>query len=251
MILLLGGTFETAALALALAGAGERVLVSTATQAPLKIGSHERISRRCGRLDAAAMEHLLRSEGIRLLIDATHPYAVEVHATAKKAADRAEIPCLTYVRPGAADKAEEALVVASHEEAARLAVSFQRPILLTAGSRNIGIYAQEAARTGAILIARVLDCEDSVAACRKAGVPAEHIVTGRGPFGVEENRALIRRFAVGVLVTKDSGEAGGFPAKAEAARLESGRLVVVGRPELKTDLVFHDLADLVTTCLTT
>jgi precorrin-6A/cobalt-precorrin-6A reductase len=196
------------------------------------------------------MENLLRSENIRLLVDATHPYAVEVHATAKKAASRAAIPCLTYVRPGAADQAEEALVVASHEEAARLAVGFQRPILLTVGSRNIGAYTQEAARTGATLIARVLDCEDSVSACRKAGVAAKHIVTGRGPFGVEDNRASIRRFAVGVLVTKDSGEAGGFPAKVEAARLESCRLIVVGRPELNTDFVFHDLTDLVKACLT-
>ncbi|MBI2437234.1 MAG: precorrin-6A/cobalt-precorrin-6A reductase, partial [Lentisphaerae bacterium] len=52
-----------------------------------------------------------------------------------------------------------------------------------------------------------------------------------GPFSLEENRALIRRFGVGVLVTKDSGAAGGFQAKQEAARLEGCLLVVVGRAE--------------------
>jgi phosphoserine/homoserine phosphotransferase len=61
-------------------------------------------------------------------------------------------------------------------------------------------------------------------------VPPERIVAARGPFGTEETRALLRRFGIGVLVTKDGGEAGGVREKLAAARLEACAVVVVRRP---------------------
>ncbi len=67
-------------------------------------------------------------------------------------------------------------------------------------------------------------------ACRLSGVAEEWIVTGRGPFSVEENRRQIRAFDIGTLVTKDSGPAGGVPEKLAAARAEGCRVVVVRRP---------------------
>ena len=54
MILLIGGTSETAPLASGLAGVGYEVLVSTATDSRLNVGDHPRISRRAGRLDKIA-----------------------------------------------------------------------------------------------------------------------------------------------------------------------------------------------------
>jgi len=59
----------------------------------------------------------------------------------------------------------------------------------------------------------------------------EAVVTGKGPFSVDENRSIIQCFGVRVLVTKDSGAAGGVPEKLEAARLEGCRVVVVRRPK--------------------
>jgi precorrin-6A/cobalt-precorrin-6A reductase len=79
-------------------------------------------------------------------------------------------------------------------------------------------------------VARVLPHGESLEACRKAGIPADSVIAGRGPFSVEENREAIRRFSIGVLVTKDSGNAGGVREKLEAARLERCRVVIVRRP---------------------
>ena len=245
MILLLGGTCETATLALTLAAADQCVLVSTATQVPLEIGNHARITSCNGRLDVLAMVQLIQRENVSLLIDATHPYAVEAHATAKSAAAQTAIPHLTYQRPSAVCGLHEAIVVSSHPEAARLACRQQRPVLSTVGSRNIAVYAQEAARAGVLLIARVLDSKESFSDCLKAGLVENAVVKGRGPFDLENNRALIRRFGIGVVVTKDSGEAGGFPAKADAARLESCQLIVVRRPPLQTSNVFDSAAEVV------
>jgi precorrin-6A/cobalt-precorrin-6A reductase len=136
-------------------------------------------------------------------------------------------------------------VAADHAEAARMVCEAGRPVLLTIGSKNVRPYAEAAQRAGVTLVARVLSHADSIQTCRDAGIADEHIITGRGPFSVEENRRLIRQFGIGVLVTKDSGEAGGVLEKLEAARLEGCRVIVVGRPTQPMDNVFDNIADVV------
>ena len=106
MILLLGGTSETGAVAAALAGAGKAVLVSTATDEPLEIGNHPGIRRRCGRLDESSMAELIRSESITAIVDATHPYAAAVRFLASRLAAKMGIPYFSYVRQGGASTSE-------------------------------------------------------------------------------------------------------------------------------------------------
>ena len=77
------------------------------------------------------------------------------------------------------------------------------------------------------------------AACLAAGVPYRRLLRGvphgniialQGPFTRELNEALMRRFDIGYLVTKDGGAPGGFGEKAQAARNVGARLVVIRRP---------------------
>jgi precorrin-6A/cobalt-precorrin-6A reductase len=248
MILLLGGTSETAPLSVALAEAGYDVLVSTATDVALDVGRHRRIRRRTGRLDLEGMLAVARENGVRAIVDAAHPYAVAAHATANDAARALGIPCVTYLRPALSPSCQEgdqACVAATHEEAARLACDGGGPVLLTTGSRNLAPYVAEAGRRGVQLVVRVLPETASLAACRAAGVPEERIVAARGPFSLAENCELIRRFGIRTLVTKDSGEAGGFAQKLEAARRENCRVVVVRRPTPCAQETFASIPELV------
>ena len=240
MILLIGGTSETAPLASGLAEAGYEVLVSTATDAPLAIGDHPRISRRAGRLDEEGLVAIGKEKGIRAIVDAAHPYAIAAHSAAQVAARRLGIPCLVFRRPeeltpesGRRPEAAGSPVrfVADHAGAAEMAFAEGLPVLLTTGSRNLGPYSQAARRTGVLLAVRILDSPESLAACRAAGIPEERIIVGRGPFSVEENLTAIRRFDIGVIVTKESGRAGGFEAKLAAAQQADCRLIVLRRPE--------------------
>jgi precorrin-6A/cobalt-precorrin-6A reductase len=231
MILLLGGTSDTAPLAKALVEQGFPVLVSTATEIPLDIGNHPAIRRRTGLLDEPQLARLLLDEKIRGVVDATHPYAEAIGPLARKVAGQLHLPYFRWLRPAALSGSNEILLAGDHAEAAALAFSFGAPVLLTIGSKNLEPYIRESRRTGLPVMARVLDHPDSRAACQKLGLPPEAIVTGKGPFSVEENRSTIRDFRIGALVTKDSGKAGGVPEKLEAARLEGCRVVVVRRPE--------------------
>jgi precorrin-6A/cobalt-precorrin-6A reductase len=227
VILLLGGTSETAPLAQALLDQGLSLLVSTATDAPLALPPG--VPRRCGRLAPDAIAELCRASAIRVLVDAGHPFACDLHAACRAAAARTGLPLLRWLR-APSDLPGDTRLAADHAEAAGMAFALGGPVLVTSGSRNLAPYAAEARRTGLPLLARVLGHPESLAACRAAGLEAGELVTGRGPFDLQANRELIRRHRARALVTKDSGAAGGLEAKLEAARLEGCAVIVLARP---------------------
>jgi precorrin-6A/cobalt-precorrin-6A reductase len=246
MILLLGGTSDAWPLARRLAETGYRVLVSQATQVPLLPPLPEgegasQIETRAGALDAAALAALVETRGIRAIVDAGHPYADKLHATAREVAGRCGVPYLAFVRPGSVEVGAEGVrLVADHATAAREAFQDGRPVLLTIGSKNLAEYVEQSRRTGLALVVRVLDWPASIAACRRSGIEPAQILAGRGPFSVEENRRQIRAFGIGVVVAKDSGRAGGTPEKLEAARLEHCPVIIVRRPLWTGDNIFSD-----------
>ena len=243
MILLMGGTSETSLIAVNLACAGLRVLVSCATQIDLDTGSHPNITLRRGPLNTDGLVSLIKAREIALIVDAAHPYATGAHAAAREAARFAGVTYLAYIRPADAACEEAGIIyVVDHNEAAKRAFAEKKPVLLTTGSRNLAPYAGEAKRNSVPLIVRVLPETSSMAACQAAGIPEESIIAARGPFSLEENRDAIRRFTVGVLVTKDSGVPGGVREKIEAARLEGCKVVVVKRPVTSSGPSFSDIS---------
>jgi precorrin-6A/cobalt-precorrin-6A reductase len=231
VILLFGGTSETARLALMLARAGHRVLVSTATPMALDTGQHCHVRRRIGRMDAAAMIALIQAEKIKAVVDAAHPYAEQLHATVAQACQAAGVRLLRYQRPSLpVPDREEIQWAADHDSAATMACRPGARVLLTIGSKHIGPYARAAQENQSDLFARVLPEPESLAACRKAGLSLEQVIGARGPFSTEDNLHLLRRLAVDVLVTKESGVAGGLPEKIEAALHGNCRVVIIERP---------------------
>jgi precorrin-6A/cobalt-precorrin-6A reductase len=246
VILLLGGTSETAPIATALAIAGFKVLVSTATDVPLNVGDHWDISRRSGKLDGDQMVRLANQRGVIAIVDASHPYATAVRANARSVADRLKIPYLSWARPPIPEQDSLTTSVPDHDTAANIAFSFGLPVLLTTGSRNLEPYVREANATGVRLVARVLSHPASIEACRRAGIADDNILSGRGPFSVEDNLSIIKKFGIRVLVTKDSGVAGGVLEKLEAAHLARCRVVLVQRPAKSSGLEgFSDVSELV------
>jgi len=245
MILLLGGTGESAPLAQSLAESGYTVIVSTATDIPLDVGVHANIRRRSGRLDEEGMAILIREGGIRAIVDTTHPYATVARKTARRVADRLNIPYFTFIRPTGIARREAVVLTGSHEEAARIACSMGEPVFLTTGVKNLDAYVREARRACIRLVVRVLPERASLEACRAAGIEEDCIIAERGPFSVEDNMSAIERYSIGVLVMKDSGPSGGTPEKLEAARIEGCLIVVVRRPEKPTHNSFEELSDLI------
>jgi precorrin-3B C17-methyltransferase len=64
------------------------------------------------------------------------------------------------------------------------------------------------------------------------GIPRDRILAMQGPFSEEFNLALWRDQRIDCVVTKDSGEAGGFSAKSRAAAALKIPLLVIRRPQV-------------------
>lgn len=251
MILLLGGTGEAGTIAAALAAAGVRVLVSMATDLASSVSPSSLVTVRSGMLDDEGLGALLAATGARAVVDVTHPYALAVTQNAQRAAARACVPYLRYLRPAVLTGEAGIVTAADHKQAASRAFLSGRPVLLTIGTRCLAPYLREARRTGVPVVARILPAPASLRACLAAGLSAERIVAEQGPFSVERNVEIIRRHAIGVLVTKDGGAAGGAPQKLEAARREGCVIVVVARTAetIAAGLVFSEIGALVDACV--
>lgn len=190
-----------------------------------------------GRMDEKQITTLLREGGFLCVIDATHPYAVEVSGNIRRAAAQAGLPCLRLLR-GQSDYAG-CLTVESVEAAAAELNKSTGAVLLTTGSKQLAAFAA-AIDDPTRLYARVLPTAEAIASCRAAGLPAGHIIAMQGPFSAELNAALLRQFHIAALVTKDGGAAGGFAQKLTAAR-ELGVAVIVIRRPAETGLTEREI----------
>ena len=240
MILLLGGTSETAPIAEALAGRGADVLVSCCTDQAIDIGDHPRITGRHGAMDAPQMRDLLTAKDINAVVDATHPYAVLVTETAAALCSDMCIPYYRFDRPVTILGSRRVHALRDHQQAAVTACNMGKNILLTTGSRNLEPYVAEANSRGCNLFVRVLSCGESLEQCRTHGIPDENVIAARGPFSVEDNESVIRGQGIDTLVTKDSGSVGGVPQKLEAAERCGCNVVLVLRPPAENSGPIHD-----------
>ncbi len=234
MILLLGGTSDASYFAEKLTGAGKRVLVTMATDTPVSLKESALLRILRGSLEKDDLTRLIRQNNVAAVVDATHPFAVRISKIARNAAEETQCPYLRYSRPVLSHESDLVVRVDSHEDAATRAAEFRKPILLTTGSTVLAPYIRAAEAHSLPLYARVLDREASVAACLNAGLPESAVIRAVGPFTIEDTAYLLRSFSIGVLVTKDSGNAGGVGEKLTAARRENCNVILVSRPAEET-----------------
>ena len=81
MIWVIAGTLDGRTLAVDIQErTGEEVLVTVVSQYGAELAAHKGITVHTGRLDQEAMQNLIKKHNVRLLIDASHPYAAIVTA---------------------------------------------------------------------------------------------------------------------------------------------------------------------------
>lgn len=247
-VLLLCGTAETAQLIDKITEAGFEILLSTATDAFLEVRNNiNTVVRRYGRLNIDGFVKLINDESITAIVNACHPYASELRTTINKAAECTGVPCYNYIRPGDAHLTYDNIIyAASHNTAAESAFSFKMPVLLTIGSNNLLPYTKAARLSNTPVIARVLPTVESLNACFNSGLADHKIIAARGPFTIEENIATIKRYAIKVVVTKESGKSGGFLEKIKAAQLSDCKIIIVKRPELENvKNIYYEIGTLI------
>jgi precorrin-6A/cobalt-precorrin-6A reductase len=211
-VLLLGGTAEARVLAERLAGEGIDTVASLAgvTRAPAAYGVPVRTG---GFGGATGLADWLRAEGVRALVDATHPFAARMPWNAAAACAATGVPRLRLLRPEWPVRPAW-ILVGSAAEAARA---------LPAGARVLLAMGREAAP-----FAEREDCRFWLRSIEPVELPP-HIepLLARPPFAPDTERALMQRLGVTHLVARNSG---GDAAKLDAAGALGLAVVIVARP---------------------
>jgi len=220
-VLLLGGTSEARALAARLAANPElRVISSLAGRVrdPRLPEGEVRIGGFGGEDGLAGW---LAAERVATVVNATHPFAGRMSAHAAGACARLGLPLLRLERPGWRERdGDDWHRVGSLAEAAAVLPSLGRRAFLTTGRQGLPCFA------GIDRVWFLIRCVD---APDRPLPPHHQVLLARGPYRRESERALMRRHAIDLLVTKDSG--GSLTAgKLDAARDLGIPVVVVDRP---------------------
>jgi precorrin-6A/cobalt-precorrin-6A reductase len=220
-VLVLGGTGEARALAAALDGRASTRVISTlagrVTRPRLPAGE----VRVGGFGGIEGLETFLAAEHVDAVVDATHPFAERMSASAAVACARAGLPLVRLERPPFDERPGDDWRRVQTLEAAAAMIPFAgRRVFLTTGRQGLAAFA---GIEDAFLLVRCVERPE-------VPLPRHHVlVLDRGPFTLDGELALIDAHRLDLLVTKDSG---GEPtaAKLEAARKRRLPVIVVARP---------------------
>lgn len=231
MILVIGGTSEGRAIARELAGKGAGVLVSAATGYGSCLAARDGVTVVQGRLNCREMAELIAARSVRVLVDASHPFAEEVSRNASEACRQTGIHYIRYARPGG-DLPPGARVETadSYQEAAHRACDLGRTIFLAAGAKWAGVFTGLARERGIRVVVRAIPDPETIKGLLALGISPEDVVAMHGPFGEELNVALLRHYRADVVVTKESGREGGLGEKISAAARLGIPVVLIRRP---------------------
>lgn len=184
------------------------------------------------RLTAEEMQTLMCEINPEIVLDATHPYAAEVTQNIKTACENTGFFYQRVLR-GEGDHSDSAVYVESTEAAIEFLKQTEGNILLTTGSKELAKYTAIPDYENR-LFARVLSLPSVMEACSTYGIVGKHLIGMQGPFSKELNEAMLKQYDCKYLVTKDTGKAGGFQEKIDAALSCHAIPVIIGRP-LKED----------------
>lgn len=220
-VLILGGTAEAVNLANRIAGDFD-VTYSLAgrTDNP---NLPEGVAVRTGGFGGAeALAEWIIENGIAAVVDATHPYAAQIAGNAAEACRVADIPRLKLIRAEwQAQSGDDWLTVADIAGAAGILPSAGRRAFLSVGRQEIGGFAPVVDTT---LVIRSIDPPDNADI-----LPGATFISGRGPFSVDDEIALLRDREIDVLVSKNAGGDATY-AKIAAARQLGIKVIMVDRP---------------------
>ena len=228
-IIVFAGTTEGCDISNFLAEHQIHVLACVATDYGSKsLKENEYLKIHAGRLTEPELEAVLYEKKPERVLDATHPYAAEVTENIRTACQNTGLEYRRVLREAGAYQ-DQAVYVPDTQAAIEFLEGTEGNILLTTGSKELGKYTA-LSDAGERIYARVLSLPSVMETCKGYGFEGKHLIGMQGPFSMELNAAMLRQFDCKYLVTKDTGKAGGFQEKIDAA-LSCGTVpVIIGRP---------------------
>lgn len=238
---LFSGTSDGNQLAEKVSELGRPLVISTATEygqslAEKKLPGVHVVSGRLGKEQRREM--LLKAQATEI-VDATHPFATEISTQLMELSEELQLPYLRFERPASVEHPSW-IMCQTMEEAAQTAVAKGKRVFLTTGSKDLPKFLEASTNGNTNWFVRITPDPQMVERAVELGIPREHICAMQGPFSSAFNELLWTEWKIDCVITKDSGQSGGFEAKAEAAEKLGIPLIVVRRPALRYPQVHQD-----------
>ena len=212
MVLVFGGTTEGRKAVEVLEEAGNTFYYSTKTgEQDITLHHGQRID---GALDEEAMQAFCQGHGIRLMVDAAHPFASQLHQTVANVSESLAIPVVRYERIYP-PKTDEITWIDDYSQVPRDIHS----LLAATGVQSISKLKPLEAE-GIKVYYRILNRESSIHLAHQQGATDDQLCFY--PQMVEAEAVLM----------KESGESGGFSEKIAEAKEKGMRIIALKRPEL-------------------
>ena len=224
MILVFGGTTEGRKAVEVLEEGGAPYFYSTKTgEQEITLQHGVRID---GALDEAAMMHFCTEHGIRMIVDAAHPFAALLHQTIAKTASALSLPVVRFER--IYPPCDPAITwIDDYTQIPRDIYS----LLATTGVQSISKLKPLEA-DGISIFYRILNRPSSIALALKQGATQAQLCYYDDP-----NDMPVQADAI---LLKESGLSGGFTEKVEAAKACGMRVIAIKRPALPESFIVVD-----------
>ena len=229
MILILGGTTEGRLAVRVADAAGSPYWYSTRDalqQIECLHGTHV-----TGAMDAAVMAGFCAAYDIRLLVDAGHPFATGLHQTVAEVSEELGIPVIRVERVYPERSADIVWCRDIPDAIARLEADGVNSLLALTGVQTIRalkpFWSQHDCRM------RILDRDESRALAAAEGFPSANLVY----YAADDTASLLASVRPRAILTKESGESGGFLEKVAAARAAGVAVYALERPAMPPGFV--------------
>ena len=179
-----------------------------------------------GVMDEEAMRSFCEEKGIRLIVDAAHPFASLLHKTIARVAQGLNIPVIRYERiypPRTAD-------ITWIDDYSQIPHNL-RSLLATTGVQSIAKLKPLEAE-GIKVYYRILNRESSIALAIKQGATPDQLCFYDDPKSIPVEADAI--------LLKESGATGGFQEKIAAAKACGMRIIALKRPEMPSTFLTVD-----------
>lgn len=233
MILILGGTTEGRLAVNTLDESGSPFYYSTRGDEQ-EVSLHHGI-RLQGGMDAGAMEQFCRQKGIRLLVDAAHPFAEELHRNVATVGQRLQVPVIRLERIYPPRTACPVIWCAGYDEAVKkIQQSHPASLLLLTGVQSIARLAALWKDKNIRCHCRILDRDSSRLLADRQGFPRERLCYYHEG---EDERIVMEQLHPKAIVLKESGLSGGFKEKVEVATSLGIQVFAIQRPLLPPSFI--------------
>ncbi|WP_101772501.1 precorrin-6A reductase [Peptostreptococcus faecalis] len=247
MILVLGGTSDSLKICDRLYEIGiSDFVLSVATDFGKELAeSHAKFIIN-GKMDKKEMKKYIIENEVRQVIDATHPYAIDVSRNAMDACEETDIKYIRFERKSLLENItyQGEYIVDTIEEACGMVLSNEEweNVFIATGNKNLGTYVKLLKSRN--IVTRVFPTSETLRNCEAIGLNADNIIAIKGPFNKEINVALLKHAKVDVVITKESGFAGGYLDKISACEELGIPVIVIKRKTIDYQRVVHDVSEI-------